>query len=269
MKTCLCLLVAGSVLYAVNAGAFARAKIGDVIENVELAALDGAKHPLLTNATANVFVFLKPGQEHTRTTMVHLAACEKEMAGKPVHWVAVVSDRIPRPEVEAAVQQAGLAMPVLIDAGDALYGKLGVVLCPVLGITDQNHKLVAYEYFTKINFAEVLRARLRFLLREIDKQELQRVLNPPGATQGAAAEKAHRRFKLAEKLFQAKNFDKALINLNESIDLDGTVAAAHALKGRILLAQGNREAARAAFAQALKLDPDNASAREGLQLCGP
>ena len=265
MKASFSLLVAGSLLCVTAAWAFARAPIGGVIENVELTALDGSKCPLLSNATANVFVFFKPGQEHSRTTMIHLATCEKEMAAQSVRWVAIVSDRFPKAEVEAAVKETGIAMPVLIDAGDALYGKLGVVLSPVLGIADQDHKLVAYEYFTKVNFTEVVRARIRFLLKEINGQELERVLNPPAATPSVDADVARRRLKLGERLFQTKSYDKALENVNKSIEKDATVADAYALKGQIFAAQGNKDAARGAFAEALKLDPANASALEGMK----
>jgi tetratricopeptide (TPR) repeat protein len=265
MNANLCLMAVASLLCAPGVCAFAHAKIGSVIENVELTALDGSKQLLLSNATANVFVFFKPGQEHSRATLIHLATCEKEMAAKSVRWVAIVSDRFPKAEVETAVKETGLTMPVLIDAGDALYGKLGVVLCPVLGLADQDHQLVAYEYFTKVNFTEVVRARIRYLLKEIDAQELEQVLNPSGATPGTDADKARRRYKLAEKLFQAKSYAKALENVNDSLEKDGKVAAAHALKGHILAAMGNPEAARSAFAEALKLDPANASASEGLK----
>jgi len=265
MKPCFSWMVVASLLAAPGVRAFAHAQIGSVIDNIALTALDGTPQPLLSNATANVFVFFKPGQENSRATMIHLEACAREMAAKSVRWVAIVSDRFPKADVQTAVQETGLTMPVLIDAGDALYGKLGVVLSPVLGIVDQDHKLVAYEYFTKVNFTEVVRARIRYLLKEIDAQELARVLNPSAAIPGAEAEKARRRFKLAEKLFQAKSYEKALENVNESITKDGTVAVVHALKGQIHVALGNREAARGAFTEALKLDPANASALEGMK----
>jgi hypothetical protein len=69
---------------------------------------------------------------------MQVTECQKELAGKPVHWCAVVSDRVPQAEVEAEVQTTGFQMPVLIDRGDALYGKLGVILHPVIGITGQD-----------------------------------------------------------------------------------------------------------------------------------
>lgn len=265
MNAALCLILAAHLLSVEAAWAFAHAPLGSVIENVELKALDGNKYPLLSNATANVFIFFKPGQEHSRAALLQLAACEKEMASNSVRWVAIVSDRFPKVEVETAVKETGISMPVLIDAGNMLYGKLGVALCPVLGIADQDHKLVAYEYFTKVNFAEVVRARLRYLLKQINAQELERVLNPSGSSPSAEAEKARRRLKLAEKLFQAKSYQKALENVNKSLEEDRTSAAAYVLKGQILSALGDKEAARGAFAEAIKRDPSNSSALEGMK----
>jgi hypothetical protein len=54
------------------------------------------------------------------------------------------------------VKEAGLSMPILIDVGDVLYGKLGVAQVPVTLLCDQQHKLVAYQSFTKVNYAAVV-----------------------------------------------------------------------------------------------------------------
>ena len=107
--------------------AFAHAQIGSVIENAELSTLDGSRQFFLTNAAANVFLFIKPGSEHSDETLRQLAGLEKETERKSVHWVAIVSDNIPLPAVRAAVAAAGIKMPVLIDPGDALYGRLGYI----------------------------------------------------------------------------------------------------------------------------------------------
>ncbi len=252
---------------ALTVWGFAHAQVGSVIENAELPTLDGGKHHLLGEARANVFIFCKPGQEHSRATLQRLASLEKETAGKSVHWAAIVSDRVSTAEAEAEVKEAGLKMPVLIDAGDALYGKLGVALCPVVGITDKDHKLAAYLPFTKVNYAEVIRAHIRHLLGELSTEELERVLKPTEAKEGGDAEVARRRFKLAGKLFQAGNHDKALESVNRSLEKDPSRAAAHALLGQILAAQGHHVDALKAFDQALKLDSSNAIALEGKKAC--
>ena len=250
---------------ATAAWAFAYAQVGSTIENVEMPALTGGKQFLLSNATVNVFFFFKPGQEHSRTTLTQIAICAKDMATQSVHWIAIVSDRFPKPQVEALVQETGLGMPVLIDEGDALYGKLGVALTPVTGITDRDHKLVAYQPFSKINYAEVIRARVRHQLKEITDEQLQAVLQPPAATQGGPASVAHRYLKMAEKLLQGGNPAKALESVRKSLESDPNLAAAHTLLGQILLAQGQRDEARKAFARALELDPGDTRAQEGLK----
>jgi tetratricopeptide (TPR) repeat protein len=187
------------------------------------------------------------------------------MVGKSVHWVGVVSDRIAKGDVETEVKETGITMPVLIDAGDALYGKLGVALEPVVGITDKDRRLVAYQPFTKVNYAAVIRARIRHLLKEITDKELAAVIDPPAALNSDDLATAQRRLKLAERLFEARNYAKALENVNAGIEKDPKLAAAHALRGDILAAQGKFPEASEAFDRALKLDPKDARALEGMK----
>ena len=259
-------LAAGVLLWSLSALAFANVPVGAVVENVSLPALAGGEQHLLSDTNVSVFIFLKPGQEHSNQVMVQITACEKELAGKPVHWCAVVSDRVPRAEVEAQIQAAGFTLPVLIDQGDALYGRFGVVLHPVVGITDPHRRLVAYQPFAKVNYRAFIRAQIRHALKEITDAELAEVLQPTAAVLGGEASVAHRYFRLAEKQFLSTNYDQAFSNLKKSLDQNPT-AEACSLKGRILAAQGKRVEAAAAFAAALKLDPQNAIALEGLKAC--
>jgi tetratricopeptide (TPR) repeat protein len=256
--------MAGTILlWSFSASGFAHAQIGDEIDDIQLVSLSGGKVHLLGNATANVFIFFKPGQEHSNSTLKQMALCEKEFAGKSVRWVAIVSDRFPQEAVESEIKETGITMPVLIDSGDVLYGKLGVSLTPVIGLADKDHKLVAYLPFAKVNYSEVIGARIRRLLGEINDQELEQVLKPPEMVQGSDPELARRRLKLAEKLFQGGNYDKALASVNRSIEKDSSSPTAHALLGQILAAQGNKAEALKAFNAALKLDPTNATALQG------
>lgn len=259
-------LAAGVMLWSWSALAFANVPIGAVVENVSLPTLAGGEQTLLSDTNVSVFIFIKPGQEHSNQAIAQITACKKEMAGKPVHWCAIVSDRIPTAEAAAEVQATGLLMPVLIDRGDALYGKFGVVLHPVIGITDQDRKLVAYQPFAKVNYKAFMRAQIRHALKEISDEELAEILKPTAAVLGGEASVAHRFLRLAEKQFQSTNYSQALANIQHSLDKNPT-AEACSLRGRILAAQGNRAEAVAAFEAALKLDPTNSSALEGIRAC--
>ncbi len=260
-------LLLAVVMLPLRGEAFANVKVGEVIENAELPVLGGGKHSLLGKDKVNVFVFFKPGQEHSHTTLVELARCANELAGKSVHWVAVVSDRYPTEEVQAEVKQTGFTAPVLIDAGDALYGKLGVALHPVVGIADAKHALVAYQPFTKINYCDTVKARIRFGLGEISQAELEQVLNPPEASQGGEAAVARRFYKMGERLLKAGDLTKALDSAKKSIERDASQAPSHSLLGAILAAQGNCAEANKAFDQALAIDKADARAVDGKKGC--
>ena len=246
--------------------AFANVPVGTVVENAVLPALAGGEQTLLSDTNVSVFIFIDPGLEHSNRALVQIAECQKELSDQPVHWCAIVSDRVPKAAVEAEVQVSGIAMPVLIDQGDALYGKFGVVLHPVVGITDQSRRLVAYQPFAKVNYKAVIRAQIRHALKEMSDEELAEVLNPPAAALGGEASVAHRYLRLAEKQFASTNYVQALANLQKSLAQNPT-ADAYALRGRILEAQGNRSEALAAFAAALKLEPQNAAALAGSKAC--
>src|SRR6266542_65401 len=229
--------------------------MGSLIVDVEMPALGGGMQHLLANTTANVIVFFKPGQENSILALKEIAELEKEFLGKSVYWIGIVSDRISKEDTETAVQETGITMPILIDAGDALYGRFDVALEPVTFLCDRDHKLVAYQPFTKVNYGAVIEARIRHLLKEINDEQMTAVLNPPVANFSSDAAAAQRRLKLAEMLLKAKSYDKALESVNVSIEKDPGLAAAYTtLRGEILVAQDKCSEAIPSFEQALKLD---------------
>lgn len=247
----------------------ARAQVGTPVADVELATLEGGKDRLLGDVAANVLVFFRPNQDRAVSTLKNLAVCQKAFAAKPVRWVAIVSGAAPRDSVTAVVREARLAMPVLVDEGDALYGSLGVALHPVIVIVGADRRLAAFEPFRAINYCAVLTARLRHVLREISDDELQRELAPPRAVNGGDAQSAGRNLRLAEALFRAGNYEKALESARRSLEKDPALAPAHALMGEILAAQGNCAEAVRAFARALEIDSGSAPAKEGIERCKP
>jgi tetratricopeptide (TPR) repeat protein len=260
------LLLFAWLTFGPGALGFTHAQIGTVVQDVEMPTLAGGKDHLLSDARANVFIFFRPGQDYSRMALKELAVVEKELAGKSVHWVGVVSDREAKTDAQADLNAAGLSMPILIDVGDVLYGKLGVAQVPVTVICDQQHRLAAYQPFTKVNYAAVVRARVRNLLQEISDEELAAVLNPPVAHTDSSEAAALRRLNLAGKLFEAKLYEKALESVDASIERNPS-AAAYALRGDILVAQGKCSEAVSAFEEALKLEPQNARALQGIKTC--
>jgi hypothetical protein len=249
------------------ARAFSNVEVGATLENPTLATLDGGRAELLSRkATASLFVFFRPQQDRSQDALQELESIRQELSGRPVRFVAVVSGEWPAEEVRAAVRAAGVAWPVLVDAGDALYGRLGVRLHPVVGIADRSLRLVAYEHYRRINFREIVLARLRVALGELAEADMAKVLEPEKATTGTPQAEARRHYNLARKLWARKNAEKALESVKRSLAVV-TTGPALALQGEITAAGGDCAAATPLFEQALKIDPAESVAIQGLKGC--
>lgn len=241
-----------------------RVQIGDPVEDVELQTVDGGRARLLQKGmAANVFVFFRPEHERSAETLRELARCEKEFERRPVRWVGVVSDSWPPETVKAFVKEAGVRMTVLVDAGDGLYGRLGIRLHPVIGIVDRAGKLTAFEPFRQINYCERIRVRVKLLLGEATQEDVARV-DEPAATplphSDAGVSRRHVNF--ARRLHDLKQDDQALAELQKALGFAPS-AAAWALRGEILAGRGRCAEAEQAFEAALKIEPANAVAVEG------
>jgi tetratricopeptide (TPR) repeat protein len=258
--------LAGVGMPAVARG-FANVAVGDRLDNPRLPQLGGGSAELLSRtSTVSLFVFFRPEQDHSLDTLKALVRLQQELAGKSVRMVAVVSDSWPAEQVRATVTEAGFTAPVLVDAGDALYGALGVRLHPVVGLADKNQKLAAYEHFRQINYTEIIRGRIQVMLGERTEADMARVLEPEKATTGSPQADARRYFNLARMLWTRKNAEKALEAVKRSLAVVPT-APAWALQGAITAAGGDCKAARPLFEQALKIDPAETVAINGLKGC--
>lgn len=256
------LVVAALALWPL-AGHSAHAANGAKLENTELPSLDGGMRGFLGKAKASVFVFFQPGQQHSHDALVEMSRCEKELAGKPVHWAAIASDKYPKADIEAAVKAAGVRMPVLLDSGDALYSRLGVIMHPMVGVADGAQVLVAFQPFTKLNYCELIKAHVLHTLNELSDADLVKVLNPAASTTGGSSEEARRHLKLGEMLLKAGNSEKALENAKKAVEKDSGLAPAHSLLGAVLAARGDCPGAAKEFDAALALDPKDARGLAG------
>lgn len=245
-----------------------RVQVGDPVDDVELRTIDGGRARLLAKGVkANVFVFFRPGHERSLDTLKDLAGCEKEFASKPVRFVGVVSDSWPAEEVTAFVRESGASMPVLVDDGDALYGKLGIRLHPVIGIVDAARRLAAFEPFRQINYCERVKVRIRRVLGEATDEDVARTDAPERATTRTDEGVARRHLNFARTLRRIQQDEKALEEVRKSLAIVPT-AAAYVLQGELLAAAGKCPDALRSFDAALALEPGNADAREGRKSCG-
>jgi tetratricopeptide (TPR) repeat protein len=247
--------------------ASSRTPLGSVLSNPQLATLAGGSARPQQDVDVNVLVFFRPDGDTSKETLRGLAACERRSAGKSVRWAAIVSDRFSAGQVKSTVAETGIAMPVLVDAGEALSNEVAVAQLPAVAFTDRTRKLVAYQPYTRLNFCELVDARLRLLLKEINEAEFAALSNPASTKIGGETSVAGRHERMAELLLETGKNEKALESARLAVQHDANLAAAHSVLGECLRVTGNCRDATASFDRALALDPKDARARAGKAAC--
>jgi tetratricopeptide (TPR) repeat protein len=264
------LLLAGLTgLAAAPFVAHAHAEVGTPVPAVELTAASGEKVKLLDpGARVSVLVFVRTGQERSTDALKAMARCEKALAGKPVRFLGLLPGDTPAAEARALAQATGVKMPLALDEADALYEKLLVRLHPVIYLVDARGQVAAFEQYRQIDYCEVILARIRFMLGELDQAALDGVLAPtrnslPGDD---PRDVSTRDVNLGRRQLRIKQYDKAVASANKALGLSPS-AAAFALLGDVAAARGDCGGALKHYASALKLDPAERYALAGQRAC--
>jgi len=239
-----------------------------VLDAVTLKGLDGQASPLFDGGGTTVVVFFRGAHERSVETLKVVKGAQATLAGKRVRWVGLVPGASPADEIRSALTAGGAALPVLLDAGDALYSKLGIRVHPAIAVVDGARRVAAIEPFHPVGFEDAVCARVRRALGEISDAEVEKALAPP-ESQLPGDDKvgvARRHVSFGRKLLLSKSFGAAHENARKSLEIAPT-AAGWRLEGDIFAAEGKCGEAMAAFEAALALDPNDSAARTGRERC--
>ncbi len=248
------LRMATLVLALAGSSAAAAVDVGALVDDVELPALSGGKLHLLAGSSVNVLVFAKPGHPHCVETLRDLAAREGKIPG--ARWIVLLPGDTAAAEARALASTTGTKMPMVLDVGDAIYGKLEVKLQPTIVVVDRQGKIVGYEPFREINYGDRVTARIRFTLGQIDEKELAEAEDPARSETHSDKGMARSHVQFGQKLMEMGQLEMALSQVEKSLATSPT-SAAYLLQGKILTRQGKCSEAAKAFEVALQLEPRN------------
>ena len=230
-----------SAVVAVAPRARAHAGTGTVVEDAELPTAAGGRARLLSPpARLTALVYFRAGQERSEEALAALAACEKALAGHPVRFVALVPGDTQPAVARALAARAGIRMPVLLDEGDAIYSRLSIRLAPVVFLVDGDARIVDFEQYREIDYREVVEARIRYHLGEIDAAALARVESPPRNSMPSddPRDVSTRDVNMGRKLLERRELARAAAAAQKALERAPSPAA-FALLGDVAAARGS------------------------------
>ena len=217
-----------------TAATAAHATVGTPVADRALATSTGDNLRLLRGETVQALVFVRGRHDRSRALIQELATCRAALGPKAVTWTLLVSDAAGAAEIAEMAVRARFDAPVLVDAGDGVYGSLGIALHPVLVLVDRERRLVAFEPYRAVNYCDIVTARVRHALGEIGEEALRAALEPAVSAPVATEAQAAQRYRaLAESLLRAGNRDKALEMARRGLEKDPQSAKLRALVAEI------------------------------------
>jgi tetratricopeptide (TPR) repeat protein len=225
------------------------------------------KDTSLSEASGKVVVllFFKPDQKNSQEALSDLQKLHDKYAPKGVSFIAVMSEPGGEAALPELLTKLKITYPVLIDMNRKVYGDWGVFLYPTTGVIDKSGNLSAQFPSYNWKYADSVEGQVRFALGEINKEQLENILNPKAVAQATPErKKAERHMLLAEKMVERKLMDKAGAELAEAVQADPTYAEARVKYGFLLLKTGDAQKAKENFAKAIEINPKAEDAATGI-----
>ena len=247
----------------------ARSALGATMRarSLKLADAKGTAALFAGDAVSAVLLFT-PDHVPSNEALDAAERCRTALGEAPVRWLALVSDRYTRADLQQTLARPGRMLNVAFDGGDEVYAELKVAVRPTAAVIDRSGRLVDWQPYTTVGFGDKLCARVRHAAGLLDDAGLDAVLNPRRADRpDPDMARAQRYLKLAERLFATGKLDLSEDAVRKALAAHEPVAAAHTLLGTILKARGDCPAALVAFERALALAPNEPAAIAGRAAC--
>jgi tetratricopeptide (TPR) repeat protein len=250
-----------AILLAVGPAALAGPDLdlGDSLPPISLPRADGAAGTIDLATLAgrpSVILFWRPQQRLSLEALRDLRSLRETLGAERIGIVAVDSGRSTDQEVRAALAGEDAPFPVVLDPQRALYGQLGVIVSPTTYLADDEGRLRFKVASHPREYVQIVTARLRFLLGEIDETQMDREIEPTALKIDENLAAAWRMYNLGRKLQREGKPDEAMTVFEQAISQYPSLAEARCTLGFMKLASGELDVAAQHFRTALTYQPD-------------
>ena len=211
-----------------------------------------------------VLIYWRPDQKRSHLALQDGKYISGTFRDKGVEVLGVIAKHDKMEEVRKIIKDNEIKFPVLMDSYRDVYSDYGIRVYPTTIIIDKSGKVAYSLPGHALTYKITLEAHLKYLLGEIDREQLKDMISPRKEKIDESALKAERMYNLALKFAESGLFDNAIEAVQKSIEAGPDIAKSYILFGSLLLRQEEADRAVENFSKALELQPSSHTAKTGL-----
>jgi tetratricopeptide (TPR) repeat protein len=211
-----------------------------------------------------VFIYWRPDQKRSHLALQDGQYISGTFKDKGVEVLGFISKHDKMEEIQKIIKDNEINFPVLLDSYKDVYSDYGIRVYPTTIIIDKTGKVAYKVPGHALTYKITLEAHLKYLLGEINEEQLKEMISPRKEKADESALKAERIYNLALKFAGSGLLDNAVEAVQKSIEAGPDIAKGYILYGALLLRQEEVDLAIENFSKALELEPSSHNAKTGL-----
>ncbi len=264
---CLILSVLATATFGTSsAAANEKLRVGEHLPGFSLPRADNPRKQFTSKdllGKPSIIIFWRPGQELSSEAITDLQQILRDVGASRLKVVAVDTAQSPAEDVVAAMDKLELTFPILLDAERVLYGEVGVIVAPTTLMFDAEGVLRFAMPTRPPQYARVISARARYLVGDIDEDQMNQEVNPTLLTVEHDRAAAWRMYNLGKKAQAGGETDKAIGLFERSLTQYPTLVESRCALGFLKFEAGKWDEAGSQFEFALAQQPTLALALLG------
>jgi tetratricopeptide (TPR) repeat protein len=241
-------------------------KIGDPLPAFYLPRVDGTASLFESKqllGQPSVIVFWRPNHTLSLDALLDLEAVAQKIGPSRFKLLAVDAKLSTPQDVQAALAGQNITFPVVLDPQRILYEEVGLIVCPTTLLFDAKGTLQFVVASHTRQFRQVVQARLRFLLGEIDEQTMNEQIKPAIRSIEPDLAAAWRMYNLGLQLQAEGKVEEAASIFEKTIVEHPSLAEAYCALGFLRFSAADPNKAAELFQAALQHNPSLPQARLG------
>lgn len=211
-----------------------------------------------------VLVYWKPGHKRSLLALEDANDIHGKYQRKGVEVIGLTAEADKKDEIIKLLEDKKISFPVLIDSDRNVYGDYGVRVYPSTVVINRDGKLVYDIPGHAVTYKVILEGYIRYLLKEVDEEELKNIISPGKEVKDKSLLEAERRYNLALKFADSNLVDQAIDAAERSLEARPDFMKSHLLLGFLFIEIKEADKAVDEFNKALELNPGSKDAQTGL-----